>query len=59
MSAYRVDGKLLVSREDRLEHIDTQPKKTTMRVLKSQNCHKGMGGNLIVPLPHHARELGT
>ena len=59
MFAYRADGKSPVSREDGLEDINTQPRKTIMRVPKSQNCHRGMWERLIVPLSHRGRESET
>lgn len=59
MSAYRVDGKLPLLREDEQEDTITQRRRTAMRILKNQNCRRGTWEKLILLLPDHDRESGT
>ena len=59
MSAYRVDGKLPLLREDEQEDTNTQRRRTGMRIPKNQNRRRGTWEKLILPLPDRDRESGT
>ena len=58
MSASRVEGKLPL-RVDEQDDINIQRRRTAMRVLKNQDCRRGIREKLRLPVSDRDRESGT